>query len=122
MGTATGAALGVIAFEFLTTFQYPGMGEVLFRFVPIAAGFSAGLVTPKFNRGAPIALLSLLGSLLVLIAAGKEGVLCAALAFPLLLAGLLMAWESGSWLANCSCAATRIELRRPACSCCWLLF
>ena len=66
------------------------MGEVLFLLVPIAAGFSVALVAPKFNRAAPIALLSVFGSLLVLIAVGKEGPLCAALAFPLLLAGLLI--------------------------------
>lgn len=66
------------------------MGEVLFLCVPIAAGFSVGLVAPKFDRAAPIALLSVVGSLLVLIATGKEGVVCAAMAFPLLLAGLLI--------------------------------
>jgi hypothetical protein len=88
VGTLSGTAIGLIAFYFLTSHQYPGMGATLFLLVPVAAGFSIVLVARKPNSAAAAALLSVLFSLVLLVALGKEGVLCAVLAFPIILAGL----------------------------------
>src|SRR5581483_4999752 len=70
VGAVTGAVIGLVAFRFLTLRQYPGMGSVLFLFVPIAAGFS--------------------------IALGAEGMLCAVLAFPIIAAGLFVGLGIGA--------------------------
>jgi len=64
------------------------MGAVLFLVVPVAAGFSIVLVARKPNSAVAAALLSVLCSLVLLVALGKEGVLCAVLAFPIIVAGL----------------------------------
>ena len=52
------------------------------------AGFSISLVARQSNSIIAAGLLSVLCSLVFLIALGKEGVLCAVLAFPIILAGL----------------------------------
>lgn len=83
-----GAAIGLLAFFFLTSGQHARMGGVLFLMVPLVAGFSVALVARGFNSVVAAALLSVLCSLVLLIALGKEGVLCAVLAFPIILAGL----------------------------------
>lgn len=89
VGTISGTAIGLIAFFFLTSRQHPFMGEVLFLFVPVAAGFSVVLVarTPD-SAAAASALLSVVCSLVLLVALGKEGVLCALLALPIIGVGL----------------------------------
>jgi hypothetical protein len=88
-GTMSGAAIGLIAFFFLTSRQYPSMGAALFLLVPVAAGFSVVLVarTPV-SAATAAALLSAVCSLVLLVALGKEGVLCALLAFPIICVGL----------------------------------
>lgn len=83
-----GAAIGLLAFFFLTSGQHARMGGVLLLMVPLVAGFSVALVARGFNSVVAAALLSVLCSLVLLIALGKEGVLCAVLAFPIILAGL----------------------------------
>jgi hypothetical protein len=88
VGAASGAAIGLIAFLFLTSRQRRGMGQVLFEMVPVAAGFSVALVARRPNLAVSAALLAVLGSLVCLIALGKEGVLCALLALPIILVGL----------------------------------
>jgi hypothetical protein len=90
VGTISGTAIGLIAFFLLTSRQYPNprMGGTLFLLVPIAAGFSIVLVARKPNSAAAAALFSVLCSLVLLVALGKEGVLCAVLAFPIIVAGL----------------------------------
>jgi hypothetical protein len=88
VGTISGSAMGLVAFFLLTSQQHPAMGAVLFLLVPVAAGFSIVLVARKPNSAIAAALLSVLASLVILIALGKEGVLCAALAFPIIIAGL----------------------------------
>ncbi|MGA9393233.1 MAG: hypothetical protein WBV69_22580 [Candidatus Sulfotelmatobacter sp.] len=89
VGTISGTAIGLIAFFFLTSLQHPNMGAVLFLLVPVAAGFSVVLVarTPD-AAAAAAALLSAVCSLVLLVALGREGVLCALLAFPIIGAGL----------------------------------
>jgi hypothetical protein len=88
VGTISGTAIGLTAFFLLTSHQYPSMGAVLFLLVPIAAGFSIVLVARTPNSTIAAALLSVLCSLVLLIALGKEGVLCAILAFPIMIVGL----------------------------------
>jgi len=88
VGTISGTAIGLIAFFFLTSHQYPSMGAGLFLLVPVVAGFSIVLVARKPNSTVAAALLSVVCSLVLLIALGKEGVLCAVLAFPIMVAGL----------------------------------
>ncbi|MGA9307303.1 MAG: hypothetical protein WBW31_18005 [Candidatus Sulfotelmatobacter sp.] len=88
VGAIAGTAIGLIAFYFLTSRQYPRMGATLFLLVPVAAGFSIILVARKPNSAAAAALLSVLFSLVLLISLRLEGVLCAILAFPIILAGL----------------------------------
>lgn len=88
IGGVTGTAIGLLAFSFLTSRQHPGMGSVLFLLVPITAGFSIAMVSRGPNILAAAAALSLLSSLFLLIALGQEGVLCAVLAFPIIVFGL----------------------------------
>jgi hypothetical protein len=89
VGTMAGTAIGLIAFFFLTSHQHPFMGEVLFLLVPVTAGFSIVLVARAPDSAAvAAALLSVVCSLVLLVAMGKEGVLCAILALPILGAGL----------------------------------
>jgi len=88
VGTLSGTAIGLTAFFLLTSHQYPSMGGVLFLLVPVAAGFSIVLVARKPNSTVAAALLSVLCSLVLLIALGREGVLCAVLAFPIMIAGM----------------------------------
>jgi hypothetical protein len=90
VGAAAGTAMGLLAFGFLTSRQHPSMGSVLFLLVPVTAGFSIAMVARKPNSTAAAALLSIVGSLVLLIALGKEGPLCAVLAFPILAAGLFI--------------------------------
>jgi hypothetical protein len=66
------------------------MGSVLFLLVPIAAGFSIAMVARKPNTTTAAAVLSVLSSLVLLIALGAEGMLCAVLAFPIIAGGLFI--------------------------------
>jgi hypothetical protein len=88
VGAMSGTAIGLLSFFFLTSRQYPSMGAALFLLVPVAAGFSIAIVAAKPNRTAAAALLSVVGSLVLLIGLGKEGTLCAILAFPIIIVGL----------------------------------
>jgi hypothetical protein len=87
-GALSGAAIGLLAFFFLTTQEHKGMGSVMFLMVPIVAGFTIALVTRGRNTTAAAGLLAVLACLALLIALGKEGSLCAVLAFPIIVAGL----------------------------------
>ena len=88
IGALAGAAIGLLAFFFLTSGQHQAMGGVLFLLVPVLAGCSIAIVARRPNSVVVAsALLSVLCSLVLLIALGKEGVLCAVLAFPIMVAG-----------------------------------
>lgn len=76
------------------------MGVVLFLMVPLVAGFSVALVARRPNSVVAAALLSVLCSLVLLIAFGKEGVLCAVLAFPIIVTGLAIGVAIGFLLRN----------------------
>lgn len=44
VGAISGSAIGLVAFFFLTSRQYPTMGAALFWLVPVVAGFSIALL------------------------------------------------------------------------------
>lgn len=88
IGALVGAAVGLFAFFFLIGRQYPNMGAALFFLTPVAAGFSVAMIARKADSAVAAALLSVVGSLALLVALGKEGPLCAILAFPIMIAGL----------------------------------
>lgn len=71
------------------------MGEVLFLLVPVTAGFSIAMISRGASSAAAAAFLAVLSSLIALIATGKEGGLCAMLAFPIVLAGLAIGLAIG---------------------------
>lgn len=89
-GAATGTAIGLLGFIFVHSHQFPAMGMTLFALVPLAAGFSITLVTRGSNSAVAAALLAVLATLVVLIATGKEGVLCALLASPIIFGSLFI--------------------------------
>jgi hypothetical protein len=66
------------------------MGVVMFCLVPVAAGFAVGMVTPRPNKPIAAALLAIVPALVILVAFGKEGVLCSLLAAPLLALGVFI--------------------------------
>lgn len=99
IGAAAGTLTGLAAFFLLTWNHYPFMGITLFILMPVVAGFSLGWITRKGSGAIAAGVLSILGSLVILIALGKEGPLCAVMALPLLAAGLFMGLVL-SWLVR----------------------
>jgi hypothetical protein len=89
-GTVVGVLFGLVGFLFSEIPQTHAMGPVMFFLVPMAAGFAITTVTHGPGEMSAAALLSVLGSLGVLIASGAETPLCAVLAFPLLFLGLVI--------------------------------
>lgn len=90
IGAAAGSATGLVLFFVITWHESPGMGLTLFLLVPVVAGFSVAWTTRAGTGAAAAGLLSILGSLVVLIAVGKEGPVCAVMALPLIAAGLFL--------------------------------
>ena len=99
VGAATGTAVGLLSFGFLTFAQHPGMGTTLFVLSPIAAGFSIALVARSPHSTTAAALLSVVFSLVLLIVLGKEGGLCAVLALPIIVLAVFIGLGIGA-LAN----------------------
>jgi hypothetical protein len=66
------------------------MGNTLFLLVPVVAGFTIAMIARRSNIAVAVALLSVVSSLALLIAMGREGILCAILALPLILGGLMV--------------------------------
>ena len=89
VGASVGAAFGLAGFLLLTSW-HSGMGAALFLLVPVAAGFSIAIVARGQNSATAAGFLSLISSLAVLITTGKEGLLCAVLAFPISIVGLFI--------------------------------
>jgi hypothetical protein len=89
IGAGTGTVIGLLGF-FVSSQSHPAMGLVLFALVPFGAGFSITLVTRSFNSAVAAAMLAVLASLVLLIAMRTEGLLCAILAFPIILVSLLI--------------------------------
>jgi hypothetical protein len=90
VGTLVGVGFGLGGFILAETPATPGMGMVMFFLVPFGAGLAVGLVSTQPELAIATAVLATIASLVILIALGKEGVLCALLALPLLLVALLI--------------------------------
>src|SRR5258708_3792115 len=82
-GSLRGIVIGLVGF-FFAQYGTKGMGALIFCLFPMTAGFAIGFVTRGAKAAGVSALIALLGSLLLLIAAGKEGPLCALMAFVFL--------------------------------------
>jgi hypothetical protein len=96
VGTLAGVCFGLGGFFLSEIPSTQGMGMVMFWLTPMVAGFAIALVTPKPNTVLAAMLLSALVSLMMLVAIGKEGLLCAVLAFPLLAAGIALGAVCGN--------------------------
>jgi hypothetical protein len=83
LAIVVGIATGLLGF-FIAAAGTTGMGIVMFFLGPVAAGFVVSLLTHKPNTSAAVNLVVLLSTLVILVATGREGVLCAVLAAPLL--------------------------------------
>ena len=68
LGAIARTAIGLLAFSFLTSCQHPGKGSALFLLVPIAAGLPIAMVVRKPYSTTTAAMLSVISSLLLLIA------------------------------------------------------
>lgn len=82
-GSVIGIAIGLTGFYFGQV-GTRGMGWLIFCFFPMAAGFAIGYVARVAKAARNSALIALIGSLFLLIAFGKEGLLCALMAFAFL--------------------------------------
>ena len=82
-GSVIGIVIGLTGF-FFAQVGVRGMGTLIFCFFPMTAGFAIGFLTRAAKAAGISALIALLGSLLALIAIGKEGPLCALMAFVFL--------------------------------------
>jgi len=83
-GIFLGVALGLVGF-FIASTGVRGMGFVMFLAVPVGAGFVTGWMLPVGKAVGRIALASLILCLVLLVALGREGPLCAIMAFPILM-------------------------------------
>ncbi len=118
-GTLTGIAVGLGGFFLATIPRTLGMGSVMFILVPACAGFAIALVTRQPNTGWAAMLLAALASLTILVALGREGILCALLAVPWLGFGLAV----GSVLGHLFRRHVLGRLRHPSVTTlCLLLF
>ena len=90
IGALTGIGLGLGGFVLAEIPKTHAMGGVVFLLVPLAAGFAITLVSHDLQRISAAVLLATVGSLAILIAMKMETPVCALLAFPLLLIGLLI--------------------------------
>jgi hypothetical protein len=90
VGGLIGAALGLGGFYLAEIPRTHAMGMVMFLLVPFAAGFAITMVSHQPQTVSAAVLLATIASLALLIGAGMETLLCAVLAFPLLLVGLLI--------------------------------
>jgi hypothetical protein len=87
-GALTGLALGLLGF-FLSQGHHPNvMGPVVFLLVPFVVGFAIAMVARDMRSVTAAAILATIASLGMLIAFGREGLLCALMAIPLLFIGL----------------------------------
>jgi hypothetical protein len=90
VGALTGICVGVGGFFLSETPRTAGMGVAMFWVTPFLAGFAIALVTHKPSTMQAAMWLAIAGSLVFLVGTGREGVLCAVLAFPVLAVGLVL--------------------------------
>ena len=88
-GALTGIAVGLGGFILAEIPKTHAMGGVVFLLVPFAAGVAITVISRDVGRISAAALLAAIGSLAILIATKMETPVCAVMAFPFLLAGLL---------------------------------
>jgi hypothetical protein len=81
-GSILGIAIGVAGF--FAQYGTRGMGVLLFFLVPGVGGFAAGFLGRGAKPAGMAALIALVGCLFLLIALGKEGLLCALMALALI--------------------------------------
>ena len=98
VGALTGIATGLLAFFFLNLREHQAMGLVLFLLVPVAAGFSIVLVARHPTSTTAAILLAITVSLSFLVFLGKEGVLCALMALPIVVGGMAIGAGIGALL------------------------
>jgi hypothetical protein len=89
-GMIAGSAFGVVGFLLATIPATRNLGVVLFALVPISAGVAISLTMRGKGSISAAALFSTFLSLIALVAAGREGLLCAVMAFPLVFVVLLL--------------------------------
>lgn len=88
VGVLTGVAFGLIGFLLATIPATRFLGATLFYLVPISAGIGIAFTMRGQGSFAAAGLLSILISMFFLIAARREGPLCAVMAFPLVFVAL----------------------------------
>ena len=88
VGVLTGTIVGLVGFFFLVSRHDNGMGGVMFLLLPFCAGFAIAQVTRRRATIAAAGWFAALVCLVSLVAFRAEGLLCAIMALPLLLAGL----------------------------------
>jgi len=89
-GIIVGAIFGLLGFLFATLPTARHLGWVLFLLVPVAAGIAIVFTMRGEGAVTAVALIATLFALFFLIAAGKEGILCALMAFPFVFVSLMM--------------------------------
>jgi hypothetical protein len=82
-GSVVGIAIGLVGF-FFAQYGRQGMGVLLFFLIPALGGFAAGFLGRSAKPAGTAALIALVGCLFLLIAFGKEGLLCALMALVLI--------------------------------------
>jgi hypothetical protein len=87
VGAVAGTVLGLWGFFLVHRWTPNMMGATMFIIVPMVSGFAIAMIVPPVESMIASAGLALLVALGLLVADGREGVLCAILAFPILLAG-----------------------------------
>jgi hypothetical protein len=100
VGIVVGAACGIVGFLLATIPASRNLGAVLFYLVPVSAGIAIVYTMRGKGSVAAAALISTLFALFFLIAAGKEGLLCALMAFPLVFVTLMVGIAIGFLLRN----------------------
>ena len=88
VGGLTGIAFGLAGFILSQNHRTNAMGPVLFLLVPFVVGFAIAMVAQDMRSVTAALILATIGSLGLLIAFGREGLLCALMAIPLLFIGL----------------------------------
>lgn len=83
VGALTGIACGLAGFFMSQNHPDNAMGPNLFLLVPFASGFAIAMVAQDMRSVTAAAILATIASLGLLIAAGREGLLCALMAIPL---------------------------------------
>lgn len=100
-GSLLGISMGLVGF-FFARGQTRGMGYLMFLLVPLAAGFMIGLFTKGRWVVAGSGITAVVVTLGFLIAVGQEGLLCALMASPLLICGVIFGAALGLVLRETS--------------------